>query len=171
MEKKVRQRLPGERVFVFLLAAASLFMLWASYGISGFKSLTSAGMFPMLASAVMVACMAIVVVQTLRSAAEPPAAGESTLAHFIRRVAPAVIVGSTLVIALYMVALEWLGFLVGSYLFLVVAMQVLGSKRTGLNMIVSAMVLAAIYVVFQTAFSVLLPEGTLWQSVFSSQKG
>ncbi len=166
MEKKVRQRLPGEIVFVLLLCAISLFLLWASYDVSGFKSLTSAGMFPMIASAVMVACMGVVLVQTLRSKAEPAEAGESTTGHFMRRVAPKVILMSSLVIAVYMALMEQLGFVVSSYLFLVVGMHVLGSRRVVLNMIVSALVLAAIYVVFQTAFSVVLPEGLLWQHVF-----
>ncbi len=166
MEKKVRQRLPGEIVFVLLLCAISLFLLWASYDVSGFKSLTSAGMFPMIASAVMVACMGVVLVQTLRSKAEPAEAGESSTGHFMRRVAPKVILLAAVVIAVYMALMEQLGFLVSSYLFLVVAMQVLGSKRIGLNLVVSALVLAAIYAVFQTAFSVILPEGLLWQHVF-----
>lgn len=171
MEKKVRQRLPGERVFVVALVGFSLFMLWSSYGISGFKSLTSAGMFPMLASAVMVGCMLVVVVQTLRSEAEPHAEGEGAVGHFFRRVAPPVVLVSSLVIAAYMFALEWLGFLVGSYLFLVVAMWVLGSRRLMANLVVSAVVLAAIYAIFQTAFSVILPEGTVWQGLFNRSGG
>ena len=84
----------------------------------------------------------------------------------MRRVAPKVILLAAVVIAVYMALMEQLGFLVSSYLFLVVAMQVLGSKRIGLNLVVSALVLAAIYAVFQTAFSVILPEGLLWQHVF-----
>ena len=166
MEKKVRHRLPGEKVFVLLLCGVSLFLLWASYGVSGFQSLTSAGMFPMFASAVMVACMGIVLVQTWRNQAEAPQDGESSSGHFMRRVAPKVILQAAVVIAVYMALMEQLGFLVSSYLFLVAGMQVLGSKRIGLNLVVSALVLAAIYVVFQTAFSVILPEGLVWQHVF-----
>jgi putative tricarboxylic transport membrane protein len=65
-----------------------------------------------------------------------------------------------------MLTLEWLGFVVGSYLFLIVAMWILGGRRIVLNLVVSALVLTAIYVVFQTAFSVVLPAGSLWQGVF-----
>lgn len=43
----------------------------------------------------------------------------------------------------------------------------LGSRRLLLNITVSAGVLAAIYVVFQTIFAVALPEGTLWQGIRS----
>jgi hypothetical protein len=40
-------------------------------------------------------------------------------------------------------------------------MLVLGSQRILFTIIVSAVSLAVIYVVFQTAFSVVLPEGIL----------
>ncbi len=75
--------------------------------------------------------------------------------------APLTLVLFTLLIVAYMLLLEVLGFLVASYLFLLLSMQVLGSKRLGLNLVVSAVVLAAIFIVFQTAFSVVLPAGSL----------
>ena len=73
---------------------------------------------------------------------------------------------TTAAIFAYMLTLEWLGFIVSSYLFLVVAMRLLGGKRLGLNLLVSGLALAVIYVVFDTAFSVVLSAGTLWQGVF-----
>jgi putative tricarboxylic transport membrane protein len=63
--------------------------------------------------------------------------------------------------------LERLGFVVASYLFLVVSMFLLGSRRVLLNLAVSAVSLAAIYVIFQTVFAVVLPKGTWWQGVLS----
>jgi putative tricarboxylic transport membrane protein len=65
-----------------------------------------------------------------------------------------------------MLTLEWLGFVVSSYLFLAVTMRLLGSTRWRTNLLVSALVLGAVYLVFQTAFSVVLPAGRLWQGVF-----
>ena len=50
-----------------------------------------------------------------------------------------------------------------SYLFLVVSMRLLGGRRIVLNLLVSALSLAAIYVIFQTVFSVVLPKGVLLQ--------
>ena len=87
--------------------------------------------------------------------------GETLVQQFVRRLAPLQLVLFAVLILAYMLLLEPVGFLLSSYLFLACAMQLLGSKRTGLNLLVSAVVLAAIFVVFQTAFSVVLPPGTL----------
>jgi putative tricarboxylic transport membrane protein len=67
----------------------------------------------------------------------------------------------------YMVALEWAGFLISSYVFLVISMKLLGSQRMGLNFLVSALSLGAIYAIFQTVFSVVLPAGKLIQGLMS----
>jgi putative tricarboxylic transport membrane protein len=161
-----RRRLPGERAFLLLLALASAFLLWQSYRISGFASITSAGFYPMVVSATMLVCTLVVLWQAKQFEAEPPATGESRGRHFLRRLLPVEVVSFTVAIALYMLALEWLGFVLASYLFLLGSMRVLGSKRWILNAVVSALSLAAIYVVFQTIFAVVLPTGTLWQGVF-----
>jgi putative tricarboxylic transport membrane protein len=86
---------------------------------------------------------------------------EGVIGQFVRKLAPVTLVLFTLLIVAYMLLLEVLGFVVSSYLFLLLSMQVLGSKRLMLNVLVSAMVLAAIFIVFQTAFSVVLPAGSL----------
>lgn len=156
-----RQRLPGELSFMVVLLLASLFLLWTAYGISRFESLTSAGAFPMFAASVMVVCAVLILRDAARSAPTAGQAGESLAAQFVRRLTPPVVVGFTAAIALYMAFLQSLGFLLASYLFLVVSMALLGSRRWGLNLLVSAVVLAAIYVIFQTVFSVVLPSGTL----------
>lgn len=161
-----RERLPGEVVFALLMALMSAFLLWTAIGISGFKSSTSAGAFPMAASATMLVCSLIVIAQTVRAPLAAGEPGESLWRQWVRRIAPPVIVWTSLAIVVYMLTLEWLGFIVGSYLFLIVSMALLGSRRWGLNLLASAGTLAAIVVVFQTAFSVQLPPGTLWQGVF-----
>lgn len=161
-----RVRLPGELVYSCLMVLLSAFLLWTAIGISGFKSSTSAGSFPMAAAATMLVCSLIVVVQTTRARTAPAGAGESQRQQFVRQIAPPVLVWMTLAIVAYMLTLEWLGFIAGSYLFLVIGMRILGGRRWLLNLAVSAACLAVIYVVFQTAFSVVLPAGTLWQGVF-----
>ncbi len=163
----VRTRLPGETVFSVLMLMLSAFLLWAAVDISGFKSYTSAGSYPMAAAATMLGCSLVVVAQTARAQAEPAAPGESPWRAFVRRIAPPVIVSTSLAIAAYMLTLEWLGFVVSSYAFLVVTMRLLGSARWGLNLVVSALVLGAIHLVFQTAFSVVLPAGRLWQGILA----
>lgn len=162
-----RSRLAGEAVFAVIVVLISAFMLWSSFGISGFKSYTSAGSFPLAASFTMLVCALIALAQTVRAPREPAAPGESLRSQFMRQIAPGVVVWTTLAIVAYMASLERLGFVVASYLFLLVSMWILGSRRLLLNIIVSAGVLAAIYVVFQTIFAVVLPEGTLWQGIRS----
>lgn len=161
-----KHRAPGELVFACLMLLLSAFLLWTAVGISGFKSYTSAGSYPMAAAATMLVCALIVAVRAARGEDEPRGEAETVSGAFFRRIAPPVVLTTTAAIVVYMLTLEWLGFIVSSYLFLVVAMRLLGGKRLGLNLVVSGMTLAAIYVIFDTAFSVVLPTGTLWQGVF-----
>ena len=67
----------------------------------------------------------------------------------------------TVLIFVYMLGMEYIGFLLASYVFLAASMYLLGSRRVLLNLGISALVLACIFIVFQTAFSVVLPAGTL----------
>lgn len=157
-----RTRRAGELAFTGLLLVFSLFMLWQAYSISKFESITSAGSFPMFAAAVMLATALVIAVQTAR-ARPPPSAGESLARQFARQITPLVLVSFTLAIIVYMVLLDLIGFLPASYLFLVVSMRLLGGRRIVLNLLVSALSLAAIYVIFQTVFSVVLPKGMLLQ--------
>ncbi len=152
-------RLPGELSFMALIVAFSTFMLWASYNISKFESISSAGAFPMVCAAAMLITGLMSLVKTARAKLVLEG-GETLLQQFARRLAPPQLVLFAVLITIYMFLLERLGFLVSSYLFLACSMQLLGSRRTLLNLLVSAVTLAAIYVVFQTAFSVVLPSGT-----------
>jgi putative tricarboxylic transport membrane protein len=152
-------RLPGELTFMVLAVAFSAFMLWTAYGISQFESISSPGVFPMLCAALLLITGLMSLVSTAKARLQLE--GETFFQHFVRKLAPLQLVLFTVLIVAYALTLEILGFLLGSYLFLLLSMQVLGSKRIGLNLLVSALVLAAIFVVFQTAFSVVLPAGSL----------
>ena len=152
-------RLPGELTFMVLAVALSAFMLWAAYGISQFESISSPGVFPMLCAALLLITGLMSLIKTAKARLQLE--GETFCQQFVRKLAPLQLVLFTVLIVAYALTLEILGFLLGSYLFLLLSMQVLGSKRIGLNLLVSAVVLAAIFVVFQTAFSVVLPAGSL----------
>lgn len=155
-----RFRLPGELAFSLVLLAFSLFMLWQAYAISKFESLSSAGAFPMFATFVLVVTGLMIAGDAARAKPLSGNAGESLVQQFVRQITPGVFVMFVIAIAAYMVLLEYLGFVVSSYLFLVVSMRLLGSEKWVINLGVSALSLAAIYVIFQTAFSVVLPAGT-----------
>ena len=161
-----KPRLPGELVFIALLVLFSVFMLWQAYSISGFESITSAGSYPMVATGVMVVCGLLIAADTTRAPPVERAPGESLPQQFVRLLTPRVLIAFTLAIALYMLALEPIGFPISSYVFLVVSMALLGSRRWLLNLIVSAVALGVIYAIFQTVFSVVLPTGTLLSGAF-----
>lgn len=161
-----RRRLAGEVVFALLLLASSLFLFWHSYKISGFSSYTSAGAYPMVTTAVMSISAIIILFQTLRVARTESEPGQSLLFQFFTQVTPTLIVAFALSIVGYMMLLEPLGFVISSYLFLVISMWLLGSRRLFINLLVSAAAIGFIYIVFQTIFSVAVPKGTLIQGLF-----
>lgn len=162
------RRAPGERAFAALMLLLSAFLLWQAFGISGLQSSTSAGAFPMAAAATMLVCALVIAVQTAGARDEDPAGepaapspgGPSKGEH---RVVPAVVPATVGAIVAYMLALEHLGFLPSSLVFLVGMTRLLGERRLGRNLLVSALALGVIHVVFTTVFAVALPGGRLWQ--------
>jgi putative tricarboxylic transport membrane protein len=161
MHAPPRRRLPGELAFVVVMLLLGAIALWQAARISGFSGWSTPGAVPMLAAAVMVLA-GLKVVRDTRRMRRPELEGDETNARsFVRQVVPARIVWFTLLIAGYMLLLEPLGFVVCSFLFLVGAMFALGERRLLRTVAISAVSLALIYVVFQTAFSVVLPEGLL----------
>jgi putative tricarboxylic transport membrane protein len=154
-------RLVGELGFAVVLLLLSIVALWQSWRISGFASWSSPGALPMLAALVMVVCGLLILRDTLHAPAAETTSDESLPRRFARRITPAAIVWFTLLIVLYIATLEPLGFMLSSFVFLVLAMHALGSRRIVRNIVISAVALALIYAIFQTAFSVVLPEGVL----------
>ena len=157
-EKK--SRLPGELTFTLLLMLGSLYLLHQAYGISGFESITSAGVFPMMSALVMVITALIALFGVAQHPLVAPDDGESPSSHFIRRITPQVWVMFTTTVVLFMLLLSKLGFVLSAYLFLVLSMRLLGSTRWLFNALLSALSLAVVYLIFQTVFSVILPKGT-----------
>lgn len=156
-----KRRLPGELVFVLVALLFALTALWQSYRIAGLASWSSPGAVPMLAALVMVVAAIRIALTASRRPPPEQVPGVTRAAAFAQALLPRAVVAFTLLIVLYMFALGPLGFVVSSFLFLVAGMWVLGSRRLVHNVVVSALSLAAIYVVFQTAFSVVLPAGVL----------
>jgi hypothetical protein len=60
-----------------------------------------------------------------------------------------------------MLALEWLGFMLGSALFLFGSIMFLHRRGILHTLMVTAGSLAAIYLVFEVVFAVVLPEGRI----------
>jgi putative tricarboxylic transport membrane protein len=153
-------RLAGELTFMALLVLVSVFLLWTSYQISSFDSLAAPGSFPMVCAAAMLVTGLINVVKTARAKLNLEN-GETWLQQFGRKVTPVQLVAFAVLILLYMLGMEYIGFLLASYIFLAASMYLLGSRRVLLNLLISLLVLVAIFIVFRTAFSVVLPAGSL----------
>ena len=156
-----RRRLPGELVFVLVLLLFALTALWQAWRISGASGWSTPGALPTLAALVMLLSGIKIALNTLRVPPPEVEPGRSLARDFLHQITPASIVLFTILIVAYMFALEPLGFVASSFLFLVLAMFALGERRILRTLAVSAISLACIYIVFQTAFSVVLPEGIL----------
>jgi putative tricarboxylic transport membrane protein len=138
--------------------AASAFLFWQSFRISGFQSWSSAGVFPMLAAGTMVLALLMAGLRQRRIVVTQ-AEGPRGLRALLTTIAPMPLVGGVTSIALYMMLLKPLGFLLASFLFLVTSMRLFGSRRWSLNAGISLLSLAVIHLVFSTLFSVVLPRG------------
>jgi hypothetical protein len=136
-------------MFSLLLLALSLFLLYQAYAISGFASVSSPGVFPMVAAAVMVVSVAAVIVRERREAAP---------AGFMRRVAPPVLLITIALIVALMLALEPTGFVIAAGTFLFVTILFLERGRPVRAALVAVVAVAAIYVIFRLGFQVVLPE-------------
>jgi putative tricarboxylic transport membrane protein len=152
-----RPKRPGEVVFACCLLLASLGILQQAYGISGLSSLSSAGFFPMLAGAVMVVSAATILVGLLRTPGWSAVAPTDVAVRFVREILPPLILVFVALIAGYMVALEPVGFLASSFVFLILAVGILRRRDPLLVLAVSAGSLGIIFLVFRYVFTVMLP--------------
>jgi putative tricarboxylic transport membrane protein len=156
-----KSRRPGELVFIVLILLASLWLFWQSVLISGFSGLSTPGVFPMLASGVMVISGLWVLRDTARRAPDSGGVG-----RFVRQITPLRQVVMLGLVAIYVAVMPWLGFVVASGLFLFVSIGFLWRRNVVVTAGISAVSLGAIYLIFRVAFQVVLPRGTLLQGLF-----
>ena len=147
----------GENLFSWLLLVVSLAVLVMAYRISGFSSVSSPGMFPMVASAVMVISMIFVLLGN-RHKARPEAGGlKEELWQAVRTIMPPVFLVFTAIIIGYMIAIEPLHFLPSSFIFLVLSMVYLHGTKLLKAILISLVTMACIYFIFHYFFKVVLP--------------
>lgn len=145
-------RKPGELAFAAFLTLASLFLLYDAYGISGFEALSAPGAIPMAATLAMAISAGIVLIRTARATAERSS-------HFGRDILPVRIVVIGLLLIAYAFALQPVGFLPTSVVFLVLAIKYLSKRSWGFAIGVSLFSLVLIYLIFRIVFTVLMPAG------------
>lgn len=146
------KRKPGELAFAAFLTLASLFLLYDAYGISGFQALSAPGAIPMAATFAMAISAGIVLVRTARS--EPDRSGS-----FARQILPARILVVGLLLIAYAFALQPVGFLPTSAVFLVLTIKYLSKRSWVFSIGVSLFSLVLIYLIFRIVFTVLMPAG------------
>ncbi|MEO1090217.1 MAG: tripartite tricarboxylate transporter TctB family protein [Pseudomonadota bacterium] len=154
------RRRPGEGVFLLVALGFAGWALVEAYGIAGFTSLSSPGVFPMLAAASMVASSLFVLLDVRR---RPPAgaSGWAIAAQFVRHVVPTRHVVVLALIVAYLVAMPALGFLASSAAFLLLAFLYLWRRPWWQALLLTITLTVAVQVVFRVVFQVVLPTGSL----------
>ena len=152
-------RHPGELTFALTMLLLALTALWLSYRISGFSGWSSAGSVPMGTSFFMVASAIVFIRGTLRKPPVETSPESPASRQFYEQIFPLRHMLFTAVIVAYMLLLEPLGFITSSFLYLMASSLVLGERRYVHMTILNVLSLATVYLVFQTAFSVVLPTG------------
>jgi len=159
--RKLESKAPlrsGELFFSVLILGFSAVALWQAFEISGFKSLASPGVFPMLAAGTMLISSLFIFVNALsRSRAGRLAEGTRIQVLNWRLVFVVVLV------AAYVFVMPWIGFMLSSASFLFVAFVFLWRRSLAISIVLTALTLAAIYLVFRVLFQVVLPRGSLLQ--------
>ncbi|MBB4952201.1 hypothetical protein H4S14_000243 [Agrobacterium vitis] len=150
------RRRPGELVFTVVLLAASTFLLWQAYAISGFESLSSAGAFPMAMTSIMVGAIVVVLLRLFSMAAPT-----NSLLRLKTEILPRTVVVFSLMILAYSIVLEKLGFIIASFLFLLVSIWFLEGGKFRRSLLFSTLSIVCVYIVFRLIFQVVLPEGLI----------
>ena len=148
-----RPRRPGELGFAVALVALAAVALWQAHGISGFDKLSSPGVFPMLASGVMLAS-ALAIVREVR--ARPASTARPSV-----DVLPGRLPAMTALLLAYVLSMPRVGFLAASGLFLLASLIWLWRRPWWLSLGVTMGVLLVVHLLFRRLFQVVLPQGAL----------
>jgi len=153
----------GELLFLVLLLGLGAAALLEARRLGGFAGLSGAGFFPLLASGVMVASTAVLILQWLRARRlrhrpAAPAGGDAVLP--VRLVVVVALIGG------YVALLPVLGFMAATALFLLAALLYLWRRGLWRSLAVTAASLVVVQVIFREVFQVMLPRGTLWPGGF-----
>ncbi|MBX2836360.1 MAG: tripartite tricarboxylate transporter TctB family protein [Gammaproteobacteria bacterium] len=155
----------GELGFSLLLIVFSVSAFWQSYAISGFTGLTTAGVFPMLASATMVVAAVCILLQNISNLRElsPDPTNNS---GFFQSILPLRLITVVALITAYVIAMPLLGFLLASAVFLFLSFSYLWRKSLLASLLITLISVISVYLIFRKLFQVVLPEGALFQGWF-----
>lgn len=141
-------RPPGEALFCWALVLLGAGVTWQARGIGFFDSPSAAGVFPVAAGLAMTLGALVAAMAATRRAA--PGVGQ---------VLPRDVAAIGVLVLAYMAGLEAAGFVVASFLFLLLAIGWLQRGRWLRAALVAAAAVGLVYVVFRLGFRVVLPRG------------
>ncbi len=150
-------RHPGELVFTLLLIAGTLLVGREALRISGLSGPSSPGFGPLAMVAVVLLGLAYAAVRALL---DRPAEREPIVVRLRRlgaAVLPPPVLGAVPVLVLYLIGLELVGFVLATFLFLLVSIVLLDRGRPIRAALVAAGTVGIIWLLFQQIFQVLLP--------------
>jgi len=152
---------PGELFFVTLITGFSVVALWQAYEISHFTGLSTPGIFPMLAAGTMLVSALFILNDSLsrRNIRSNP---DHVKVHVLTWRFVVVIA----LVAAYVLAMPYIGFMLGSAAFLFASFLYLWRKSVGISTLLTTGTLLAIYLIFRILFKVVLPRGSLVQGWF-----
>lgn len=148
-------------MFGCVLVVFSTACLFQSYKISGFNGLSEPGIFPMIATAAMLASALVILRDTLKLPSS-----KTRLSTFFAEVCSPRFMIVVAMSCLYLLAMPWLGFTAASGIFLFSTIAYLWQNKLVWSLAVSVLSITIIYMIFRVVFQVVLPQGTLWQGLF-----
>jgi len=137
--------------------ALGLFVLVQAFLISGFSSISSAGTFPMLASAVMVVAAASMLLNNRKLKKPDTDSFKNELRQAAKQALPKVFLVYMIIVIGYIILIKPLHFLPSSFVFLLLSMIFLKGSSALKSLLISTVTLGCIYIMFQYFFRVVLP--------------
>lgn len=153
MSEQVQPR-PGERFFLWLLLAFSVFVLLTAIRIPHLENLSSSGAFPIFIGSILIlSCVRVLWQNRKRYTALTPGEECRQVSVFLL---PLNVVGYALIVGLYILTTVPLHFLPSSFGFLVVSFIFLRGTTPLRSLVIAAGTLAGIYLLFHSVFRVIL---------------
>ena len=153
MEGKMTQT-PGERILLWFLLAFSIFILIQAFMLPNLQNLSSPGAFPIFVISVMILSVLHVLWKNRRHHSAFKISEEFGKA--VPLVFPKTVAAYTAILILYIFLLYPLHFWVSSCLFLIGSFIFLKGANILQSFFIAAMMLGAIYLLFQYLFRVIL---------------
>ena len=150
----------GERIFLWLMVVFSLFWLWQSMLVLlKDVGIATGGAFPVACSSIMLimSLLSLWEIRKKENGCDKELPLFTKIKETIGWLVPARVAIMMVLVLAYALLLKPIGFILSTFLFLSAGMISLHTKKPWKSILVSACMVAAIYVIFQLIFKVRLP--------------